>query len=186
LIKEEHRMPEEFFEHPGRHADDAFKPPDLTPLRATAEREELTEARGPLADGLGNPLPVGDPRAPLAHDVVRALTEAGFTLHHCVSHHPLYRLDGVCVLPVPSSHNPDGQGGIAVSWTTHDLLALGWQRERERQDTQQTMNRALANALTALDYQVQPFGTGGAALITTSRSTAPAATRRTRSSRGHR
>jgi hypothetical protein len=84
--------------------------------------------------------------------VAAALTEAGLNLHNCATHHPRYRLGGVCVLPVPSGHNPDGQGGIAVSWTTHNLLALDWDRGREQQATQQAMNRALASVLKALGY----------------------------------
>jgi hypothetical protein len=52
-------------------------PPDLGPLRALAEREELTDAVSRLADGYGRPLPDGDLLAPLAGEVARALTEAG-------------------------------------------------------------------------------------------------------------
>jgi hypothetical protein len=48
---------------------DDFQPPDLRPLRALAEREELADARARLADGLGHPLPADDPNAPLARDV---------------------------------------------------------------------------------------------------------------------
>jgi hypothetical protein len=137
-----------------RDPEDDFQPPDLRPLRALAEREELADARALLADALGHPLPADDPNAPLARDVAAALTEAGFTLHNCAPHHPQYRLGGVCVLPIPGRHNPDGQGGIAVSWTTHNLLTLDWDRGREHHDTQQTMNRALASVLKALGYQV--------------------------------
>jgi hypothetical protein len=166
--------------------EDDFQPPDLSPLRALAERAELADARARLADGLGNPLRADDPNTPLASDVAEALTEAGFTLHNCAPHHPQYRLGGVCVLPVPSAHNPDGHGGIAVSWTTHNLLALDWDRGRERQGTQQAMNRALAGVLKALGYQVQPFGPGGASLVTEPRRGGPPRTPRPRSSRGRR
>jgi hypothetical protein len=118
-------MPEERSDQLNQdYAEDAFQPPDLRPLRALAECEELSDARDGLSDGLGNPLPSSDHHAPLARDVAAALTEAGLTLHNCAPHHPRYRLGGVCVLPVPGSHNPDGQGGIAVSWTTHNLLTL--------------------------------------------------------------
>jgi len=175
-----------FFERTGRDAADGLQPPDLRPLRAAAERGELAEARARLAEGLGHPLPSDDPHAPLARDVAQALTEAGFALHDCAPHHPRYRLGGVCLLPVPSGHNPDGQGGIAVSWTTHDLLVLDWQRGREHQGTQQAMNHALASVLTALGYPVSPFGTGGASLVTGPRRAAPSAARRSRSSRGRR
>jgi hypothetical protein len=166
--------------------EDDFQPPDLRPLRALAEREELADARARLADGLGSPVRADDPYAPLASDVAEALTEAGLTLHNCAPHHPQYRLGGVCVMPIPSGHNPDGQGGIAVSWTTHNLLAMDWERGRERQGTQEAMNRALAGVLKALGYQVRPFGTGGAYLVTESRRGGPPRSRRTRASRGRR
>jgi hypothetical protein len=90
----------------------------------------------------------------------------------------------VCLLPVPSTHNPDGQGGIAVSWTTHDLLALDWERGRERQGTQHAMNHALASVLTALGYVVQPFGSGGASLVTGPRRSTPLT--RSQAARGRR
>jgi hypothetical protein len=164
--------------------EDDFQPPDLRPLRALAEREELADARARLADGLGHPLPTGDPNGPLARDVAAALTEAGFTLHDCAPHHPQYRLGGVCVLPIPARHNPDGQGGIAVSWTTHNLLTLDRDRGHEQQGAQQAMNRALASVLKALGYQVSPFGTGGASLVTEPRRGNPLTTPRTRPSKG--
>jgi hypothetical protein len=164
--------------------EDDFQPPDLRPLRALAEREELSDARARLADGLGHPLPAGDPSAPLARDVAAALTEAGLTLHDCAPHHPQYRLGGVCVLPVPSRHDPDGQSGVAVSWTTHNLLALDWDRGREQRGTQQAMNRALASVLMALGYQVRPFGIGGASMVTEPRRGSQMTTPRTRFSRG--
>ena len=179
-------MSEEFFEQPSRDADDGLQAPDLGPLRAAAEREELAEAQARLTDGFGYRLSGSDPQAPLARDVARALTEAGFALHDCVRHHPGYRLGGVCLLPIPAGHDPDGQSGIAVSWTTHDLLALDWSRGREHQGTQQTMNRALASVLRALGYRVQPFGTGGASLVTGSRRSTPVAIRQSPASRKRR
>jgi hypothetical protein len=178
-------MPEDQSSQPGQGGpEDDFQPPDLRSLRALAECEELADARARLADAFGHPLPADDPSAPLASDVAAALTEAGFTLHNCAPHHPQYRLGGVCVLPIQGRHNPDGQGGIAVSWTTHNLLTLDWDRGREHQDTQQAMNQALASVLKALGYQVSPFGTGGASLITEPRRGNPLTTPRTRSSKG--
>jgi hypothetical protein len=102
-------MPEDQSRHfdQGEHEGE-FQPPDLRPLRALAEREELADARARLADGLDHPLLADDPNAPLARDVAAALTEAGFTLHDCVPRDPQYRLGGVCVLPIPARHNPDG------------------------------------------------------------------------------
>jgi hypothetical protein len=96
------------------YGKDCFQPPDLRPLRALAEREELADARACLTDGLGHTLAANDPNAQLASDVAERLTEAGLTLHDCAPHHPRHRLGGVCLLPIPSRHNPDGQSGIAV------------------------------------------------------------------------
>jgi len=142
------------------------EPPDLGQLRALAEREELADAAGRLADAYGRPLRDDDPLKPLATDAARALTEAGFTLHHCAPHHPLYRLGGVCLLPVAPGHDPDGRGGVVVSWTTHNLLSLDWGRWVEYQGTQAVMNGALSEALHGLGFQVSPFGVGGAWIVT--------------------
>jgi hypothetical protein len=150
-------------------ADDAFQedgPPDLGPLRALAEHEELADAAGRLADAYGRPLRDDDPLKPLAGDIARALTEAGFTLHHCAQHHPLYRLGGVCLLPVASGHDPDGRGGVVVSWTTHALLSLDWGRWLAYHGTQDVMNGALSEVLGGLGFQVSPFGVGGAWIVT--------------------
>lgn len=179
-------MSEEFFEQPGSSADDGLRAPNLGPLREVAEREELAEAQARLVGLSGYPLSLSDPQAPLAQDVARALTEAGFALHDCAWHHPRNRLGGVCLLPIPAGHAPGGRPGIAVSWTTHDLLALDWDRGRERQGTQQAMNRALASVLRALGYRVRPFGTGGASLVTGSRRSTPAATSGRGTGRGRR
>ena len=88
-----------------------LEPPDLGPLRALAETAEFAEAMARLADAHGRPLPADDLLAPLARYIARALTEAGFTLHHCAQSHPLYRLGGVCLVPVARGHDPDGRGG---------------------------------------------------------------------------
>jgi hypothetical protein len=86
----------------------------------------------------------------------------------------------------PGPPQPDGQGGIAVSWTTHNLLALDWERGRERQGTQEAMNSALASVLKALGCRVGPFGTGGASLVTEPRRSGPMTTPQARPSRGRR
>ena len=141
-------------------------PPDLGPLRALAEREELATAAGRLADAHGWSLRDDDPLRPLAADVARALTEAGFTMHHCAQHHPLYRLGGVCLLPVAPSHDPDSRRGVVVSWTTHNLLSRDWGRWVEYHGTQAVMNGALSEVLHGLGFQVSPFGMGGAWIVT--------------------
>ena len=150
-------------------ATDAYtgdEPPDLSPLRVLAERAELADAVSRLCDSYGRPLPADDPLAPLAHDVARALTEAGFTLHRCAQHSPLYRLGGVCLLPVARGHDPGGRGGGVGSWTTHDLLSLDWDRWNEYHGVHGVMNSALTQVLDALGYQVWPFGLGGAWIVT--------------------
>jgi hypothetical protein len=151
------------------HAADACtgdEPPDLGPLRALAEREELAEAAARLTDEYGRPLPHDDALAPLAREVARSLTEAGLAMHHCAVSHPLYRLGGVCLVPVAQGHDPGGRGGVVVSWTTDDLLALDWDRRNEYHGAHEVMNGALAQVLDALGYQVWPFGNGGAWIVT--------------------
>jgi hypothetical protein len=142
------------------------EPPDLGPLRALAEHEELADAARRLADAYGRPLRDGDPLRPLARDIARALTEAGFTLHHCSQHHPLNRLGGLCLLPVAPGHNPDGRGGVVVSWTTHNLLSLDWGHWLAYHGTQDVMNGALSEVPDGLGFQVAPFGVGGAWIVT--------------------
>jgi hypothetical protein len=151
------------------YADDGSlgdEPPDLGPLLALAESAELAAAVARLADAYGRPLPADDSLTPLARDIARALTEAGFTLHHCAHSHPLYRLGGVCLLPVARGHDPDGHGGVVVSWTTHSLLSLDWGRWREYQGAHDAMNAALSEVLDALGFEVSPFGLGGAWIVT--------------------
>ena len=151
------------------YAEDEYlgdEPPDLGPLRALAETAEFAEAVTRLADAYGRPLPADDPLAPLARDIARALTEAGFALHHCAQSHPLHRLGGVCLVPVARGHDPDGQGGVVVSWTTHDLLSLDWDRWRDYQGAHEVMNGALPQVLDALGFEVWPFGLGGAWIVT--------------------
>ncbi len=140
-------------------------PPDLGPLRAVAEHAELADAIARLTGADGYRLAGTDPLAPLARDVARSLVEAGFTLHHCARTHPRYRLGGVCLLPMPE-HYGDGQGGVVVSWTTHDLLSLDWDRCGTYHDAHQVMNDALADVLRTLGYKARPFGSGGASIVT--------------------
>ena len=76
-----------------------------------------------------------------------------------------YRLGGICLLPVPAGP-ADGRAGIAVSWTTHSLLLLDWDRYGTYTGTQQAMNTALGGVLRAFGYAIAPFGSGGAWLVT--------------------
>jgi hypothetical protein len=142
------------------------QPPGVGPLRALADRAELADAACAVTDGYGQRLPAHDPLAPLAWDVARSLVEAGFTLHHCAPWHPLRRLGGVCLLPVARPSDPGGHAGIVVSWTAHDLLFLDWDRQAEYHGAHDVMNSALAQVLDALRYQLSPFGSGGAWIVT--------------------
>jgi hypothetical protein len=142
-----------------------FSQPDLTPLRAVAERVEFASAAGELRNAYGYPLSDSDPLTPLAHEIARSLTEAGFTLHHCDQHDPLYRLGGVCLTPIPAGFGT-GRSGIAVSWTTHDLLVKDWDRFAIYRGTVQMMNVALGKVLFDFGYSVTELGTGGSWLVT--------------------
>jgi hypothetical protein len=94
----------------------------------------------------------------LASDIARALTEAGFTLHHCAQHQPLYRLGGVCLLPVAPGHDPDGRGGAVVPWTTHNLLSPDWYRWLAYHGTKEAMNGALSDVLDGLGFRCRRSG----------------------------
>jgi hypothetical protein len=152
----------------GPEGDDwlADRRPDLGPLREAAERGELADVVACLAGPAGFRLRADDPLAPLAHKVARALTLAGFAVHHCVQSDPLYRLGGVCLLPVAAWGSAGGQAGVAVSWTTHSLLSLDWDHWGEYRGVQEAMSPALAGVLDVLGFCVQPFGQGGASLVT--------------------
>ena len=150
--------------------DTDLRQPDTGPLRAAAEAAELAHAVPGLAGIGGCRLKDSDPLAPLARDIARSMTKAGLTVHHCAQHEPPDRLGGVCLPAVPAESGT-GHGGIAVSWTMHNLLLP----DRDRYDTytgrQQAMNAALGGALRASGYPVTPFGSGGAWLVTGRRET---------------
>ena len=77
------------------------------------------------------------------------------------------------MIPFLSGENPIGSPvrkiwgtSVAVSWTTHNLLLLDWDRYGTYAGTQETMNAALGSVLGAFGYPVMPFGSGGAWLVT--------------------
>jgi hypothetical protein len=143
---------------------------DPGPLRAAGEAAEVAQAVSGLAGTGGCRLADSDLLAPLARDIARSMTEAGLTVHHCARHDPLYRLGGVCVLAVPAGSGT-GHGGIAVSWTVHNLLLLDWDRYGTYTGTQRAMNLAVGGVLRAFGYAVTPFASGGAWLVTGRRGT---------------
>jgi hypothetical protein len=139
-------------------SDPGSERPDLTPLRAVAPQAEPAEAFRGLLSADGYPLAEGKPLVPLARDLARSLIEAGFTLHHCDQ---LYRL-GVCLMQPPGEA---GHRRIAVSWTTHNLLLLDWDRYGIYSRTLQLMNAALRGVLHGFGHRVQKPGTGGGWLV---------------------
>ena len=138
---------------------------DLTPLRAAASQAEFAEAFRGLLSAEGYPLAEGEPLVPLARDVAGYLIEAGFTLRHFDQQDLLYRLGGVCLMPIQGEAGT-GHRGIAVSWTAHNLLLLDWDRYGIYRRTLQLMNGALGEVLHGFGYRVQELGTGGARLVT--------------------
>ena len=156
--------------------DTDFLQPGLGPLRAAAEAAELAQAVAGLVSIDGRRLADSDPLAPLARDIARSVTEAGLTVHHHAGRYPLCRLGGVCLLVVPPGL-ADGPARVAVSWTPHNLLLLGWDRYGTYAGTQQAINSALGGVLRAFGYLVTPFGSGGAWLVTGRRDDDPGAGR---------
>ncbi len=138
---------------------------DLTAVRALAECSELASAVSGLADPDGTPLTARQPGG-LARDIARDLVEAGFAVHHCYGWDPARRLGGICVRPVPAQADPEGQGGVVLSWAVHDLLALDPGREQVCEDVREIMNLSLAEMLPALGYEVRPVAAGGAWMAT--------------------
>jgi hypothetical protein len=136
--------------------------PDLAALRAAAGNAELAEAETSLVSACGySPADAGL----LARDLTRSLTEAGLTLHHCAAYDPLYRLGGVCLLPVPAEGGAR-QGRISMPCTTHDFQVRDQLRYRTYRDTHLALSAALGSVPTAFGYEVALFGSGGAWLVT--------------------
>jgi len=157
-------------------SDIDFRQPDLGPLRAASEAAELALAVSGLVTAHGYRLVGSDPLAPLARGIARSMIEACLPLHHCAPHDPLYRLGGICLLPVQAALD-SGRAGVVVSWTTHSLLSLDWDRYGIYVGTQQAMNTAIGGILRAFGYEAEPSGSGGAWLITGRRHQDPGAGR---------
>ena len=104
----------------------------------------------------------------MLREVATALVEAGSDLHDCAGAPGGARaLGGVCL--TPSSLGIPGQpaGGVIVAWTQHDQMAVEHLRGYPAYaGVQETMNYALADALTALGFQVEDFGQASAHIVT--------------------
>jgi hypothetical protein len=145
-------------------SDPYFERPDLAPLRAAASQAEFAEAFRGFLSADGYPLAEGEPLATPAHDVARSLIEAGFTLRHCDRYNLLYRLGGVCLMPVPAEFGTC-RSGIAVSRATRNLLLPGWDRHGTCRRACQLMNAAPGGAPGRCGFRVQHLGTDGAWLV---------------------
>ncbi len=162
------------FEHQSRQVDygsanDGFldeEAPDLGPLQEAAEAAELAEAMSGLTASSGEPLPARDPLRPLACAIARALTEAGFTLHHCARHHPRYPARR----SVPAARRcwpcpgEQGRSGCVLDHTRPAVAGLVPLARVPRHSG--VMNGALGHVLGVLGFQVAPFGSGGAHIVT--------------------
>lgn len=112
----------------------------------------------PGAPGAGDGMPV------LAGRIGQSLIEAGFALHHCDQHDPLYPLGGVCLTLIPAVR-AENRAGVCVSWTAHNLLSFDDSRWATCSLIGQVMNRALGTILRTIGWDAEPFGTGGAWII---------------------
>jgi len=100
------------------------------------------------------------PLAVLAGEVATALVEASFTLHDCDGLVADKALGGVCLTPSPAS------GGVIVSWTQHERMAVAQVRgEQVHTELQAVMNDALFQALQTMGLAAQPFGEHDLALV---------------------
>jgi hypothetical protein len=144
-------------------SDHAFTRPDLFSIPA-AEQAELAVAVRGLLNSDRYPSADNNSLAPLARDVARTLAEAGFTLHHCHWCDLLCWPGGVCLMPIlPESGT--GRSGIALSWTTHDLLT-GWGWRVACSHICQLMNAVPGSVLHAFGDLDRQRGTGGTCLVT--------------------
>lgn len=126
--------------------------PDLGPLRAAAEGADTPSRTAIRSRRLRVTSPVRWSREASACTIARGMTRDTGSA-------------GLCLLPIPSKSGT-GRSGIAVSWTTHNLLLCDWDRYSTYREIQQIMNAALGGVLRAFGYPVAQFGCGGAWLVT--------------------
>ncbi len=88
----------------------------------------------------------------LVVEVAAALVEAGLPVHDCVGSEAA---GGVCLTPGPH------YAGVVVSWHQHDRMSAQYVRGASMTATvQDTMNATIAGLLTAMGFEVEPFGEG--------------------------
>ncbi len=94
----------------------------------------------------------------LRNELTHALLEAGFAIHHA-------HLPSGGVRLVVDRGGPQGDG-VLVSWAAAVTLDSDQRRRRAYEAVLGTMNRALGEVLSALDYTVVAQGDYGVALVT--------------------
>jgi hypothetical protein len=88
----------------------------------------------------------------LVVEVAAALVEAGLPVHDCVGSESA---GGVCLTPGPH------YGGVVVSWHQHDRMSAQYVRGASVTATvQEAMNATIVGLLTAMGFEVEPFGDG--------------------------
>jgi hypothetical protein len=137
-----------------------LRPLDPGPPRAAAEGAELAQAVSRLASVDGYSHADSAPLAPLARDIARSLTEAGFSVHHCARHDSLYGLGRVCLRPIPTESGT-GRSGIAESRTTRNLLLYG-DGDSTSNGAHQLMNAVPGSSLREFGYAVAQLRSVGA------------------------
>jgi hypothetical protein len=93
----------------------------------------------------------------LVVEVAAALVEAGLPVHDCAGSGTA---GGVCLTPGPS------YGGVLVSWHQHERMTSEASRAPAATAVQATMTAAIAELLTDLGFEQEPFGTDGCLLVT--------------------
>ena len=93
-----------------------------------------------------------DPMTGLVCEIAAAVVETGLQLHDCTGRTPSRPLGGVCLTPSPT------QGGVIVSWSQHDRMAVHLIRgEQAERAAQQTMSAAVADVLAGCGFSVERF-----------------------------
>jgi hypothetical protein len=88
----------------------------------------------------------------LVVEVAAALVEAGLPVHDCAGSDSA---GGVCLTPGPH------YAGVVVSWHQHDRMSAQYVRGTAMTATlQETMNATVAELLTCMGFEVEPFGAG--------------------------
>jgi hypothetical protein len=80
-------------------------------------------------------------------------------LHHCDRHDLLYRLGGVCLMPVPAESGTC-RSGTAVPRATRNLLLPVWERHSTCRRACQLMNAGPGGVLDRFRFRIQHLAAG--------------------------